>query len=112
MRFRVTNTGQRANANYYTVDCVSANIGISMTLSDFGASASGNQPGLSAADGTNDLVSIEALQEFKIQASIFAPEFVALSGRAQVQIVTRSGTNDFAGSVFDCFRNNALDAND
>ena len=103
--------GQRPNANYFTVDGVSANIGISTTSSGFGSSASGNQPGLSAAGGTNSLVSTEALQEFRIQTSTYAPEFGRYPG-AQVQIVTRSGTNRFSGSVFDYFRNDALDAND
>lgn len=103
--------GQRPNANYFTVDGVSANIGISTTSSGFGSSASGNQPGLSAAGGTNGLVSVEALQEFKIQTSTYAPEFGRYPG-AQVQIVTRSGTNRFSGSLFNYFRNDALDAND
>ncbi|MGH8846549.1 MAG: hypothetical protein ACREXQ_04800, partial [Polaromonas sp.] len=61
--------------------------------------------------GTNNLVSVDALQEFRIQTSTFAPEFGRTPG-AQVQIVTRSGANQFSGNVFDYFRNDALDAND
>jgi hypothetical protein len=30
----------------------------------------------------------------------------------QIEVTTRSGTNDFHGNLFDYFRNDALDAND
>ena len=59
--------------------------------------------------GTNSLVSVDALQEFRIQTSTFAPEFGRTPG-AQISILTRSGTNQFHGTVFDYFRNEALDA--
>jgi hypothetical protein len=102
--------GQRANANYFTVDGVSANAGVSAGLS-LAQSAGGELPSFSAAGGTNSLVSVDAMQEFKIQTSTFAPEFGRTPG-AQVQILTRSGTNDFHGTLFEYFRNDALDAND
>jgi hypothetical protein len=102
--------GQRANANYFTVDGVSANIGVVPSFNP-GQSAGGSLPGLSAFGGTNNLASIDALQEFKVQTSTYAPEFGRTPG-AQVQILTRSGTNDFHGTLFDYFRNDALDAND
>ena len=100
--------GQRADANYFMVDGVSANIGASGgTLSPTGA---GSLPGLTALGGTNNLVSVDALQEFQIQTSTFAAEFGRTPG-AQVSIVTRSGTNKFQGALFNYFRNDALDAN-
>jgi hypothetical protein len=102
--------GQRPNANYFTVDGVSANIGIS-TQNRFGQAAAGSLPGLSVSGGTNSLVSVEALQEFKIQTSAYAPEFGRQAG-GQIQIATRSGGNEFSGSVFNYFRNEAFDAND
>src|SRR5262249_51399054 len=89
--------GQRANANYFMVDGVSANIGIGTGLSSFQAS-SGSLPGLTAFGGTNNLASIDSLQEFKIQTSSYAPEFGRTPG-AQVSIVTRSGTNDLHGTL-------------
>jgi len=101
--------GQRANANYFTVDGVSANAGVSAGFS-LVQSAGGALPAFGASGGTNSLVSVDAMQEFKIQTSTFAPEFGRTPG-AQVQILTRSGTNDFHGSVFEYFRNEALDAN-
>src|SRR5262249_5513609 len=72
---------------------------------------SGALPALSAAGGTNSLVSVDAMQEFRIQTSSFAPEFGRTPG-AQVSIVTRSGTNAFHGSLFEYFRNDLLDARD
>ncbi|HJP94152.1 MAG TPA: TonB-dependent receptor [Pyrinomonadaceae bacterium] len=102
--------GQRANANYFTVDGVSANIGVSIGQSPY-QSATGSLPGLAASGGTNNLVSIDALQEFKIQTSSYAAEFGRTPG-AQVQLLTRSGTNEFHGSAYEYFRNEAFDAND
>jgi Carboxypeptidase regulatory-like domain/TonB dependent receptor-like, beta-barrel len=102
--------GQRADANYFTVDGVSANAATTAGASA-GQTVGGAVPALSAAGGTNNLVSVDALQEFKVQTSTYAPEFGRSPG-AQVQIITRSGTNDFHGTFFDYFRNDALDAND
>lgn len=102
--------GQRANANYFSIDGVSGNIGVPTNATP-GQSAGGSLPGLSASGGTNNLVSIDALQEFKVELSSYAAEFGRTPG-AQVIIVTRSGTNDFHGSIFEIFRNDVLDAND
>jgi len=106
--------GQRGNANAFFVDGVSANYGVSTrgsTGSPVGQSGSGSLPGLSALGGTNSLISIDALQEFKIQTSSFAPEFGRTPG-GQISLITRSGSNDFHGTVFDYLRNDVLDAND
>jgi len=102
--------GQRADANYFTIDGVSANIGHSAFQGTIGNSG-GSTPALTATGGTNNLVSIDALQEFKIQTSTYAPEFGRTPG-AQISFVTRSGTNDFSGTLYEYFRNDALDAND
>jgi hypothetical protein len=100
--------GQRADANYFTVDGVSANFGVTGLL-QMVQDASGALPALSASGGTNSLVSVDAMQEFRIQTSSFAPEFGRMPG-GQVSIVTRSGTNQFHGSLFEYFRNDVLDA--
>jgi hypothetical protein len=102
--------GQRADANYFTVDGVSANFGVTGYL-PLVQSAGGALPALSASGGTNSLVSVDALQEFRIQTSSFAPEFGRTPG-GQISIVTRSGTNAFHGTLFEYFRNSALDARD
>jgi outer membrane receptor protein involved in Fe transport len=101
--------GQRANANYFMVDGVSANIGVGSN--NVGQYGGGSLPGVGVTGGTNSLVSVDALQEFKIETSTYAAEFGRSPG-AQVSIVTRSGTNQFHGTVFEYFRNDALDAAD
>lgn len=102
--------GQRADANYFMVDGVSANFGVTGYFPMM-QTASGALPALSASGGTNSLVSVDAMQEFRIQTSSFAPEFGRTPG-GQISIVTRSGTNAFRGSVFEYFRTDALDAKD
>jgi len=102
--------GQRADGNYFTVDGVSANFGVTGFLAMV-QSASGELPALTATGGTNSLVSEDALQEFRVQTSSFAPEFGRTPG-GQVSIVTRSGANTFHGTLFEYFRNGVLDAND
>lgn len=102
--------GQRANANYFTIDGAGANIGVSTGLT-LVQSASGSLPGLGATGGTNTLVAVESMQEFRVQTSSYAPEYGRTPG-AQISIVTRSGTNQLHGSLFDFFRNNVLDARD
>jgi hypothetical protein len=101
--------GQRPDANYFMVDGVSANLG-SPTAS-FGAGGMGQLPATSAFGGMNNLVSLDSLQEFRIQTSTFAPEFGRTPG-AQISVVTKSGGNTLHGAVFEYFRDDALDAND
>jgi hypothetical protein len=55
--------------------------------------------------------SVEATQEFKVYVSNAPAEFGRSSGGI-VNVQTRSGTNDFHGSVYDYLRNSALDARD
>jgi hypothetical protein len=101
--------GQRADSNYWMVDGVSANIGMSSS-SAATDTLSGSLGGFSAQGGTNSLVSVDAMQEFRILTSTFAPEFGRTPG-GQISIVTRSGTNQFHGTLFDYVRNDVLDAN-
>ena len=56
-------------------------------------------------------MSLDALEEFRIQTSTFAPEYGRTPG-AQISVVTKSGTNTFHGTAFEYFRNDKLDAND
>jgi hypothetical protein len=101
--------GQRASSNYWMVDGVSANIGVGSGISP-GNGLGGTLGSFSALGGTNSLVSVDAMQEFRIQTSTFAPEFGRTPG-AQISIVTRSGASQFHGTAFDYLRNSVLDAN-
>lgn len=100
--------GQRSDSNYFTIDGVGANFGGSAggTL----VNGSGNLPTVSAQGGTNSLVSVDAMQEFRVQTSGYAPEFGRSPG-GQVSITTKPGTNKFHGNLFEYFRNDAFDAN-
>ena len=103
--------GQRGASNYWMVDGVSANVGVSSNSGIPGNGLGGALPAFSVQGGTSGLVSVDAMQEFRIQTSTFAPEFGRTPG-AQISIATRSGTNHFHGTLFDYFRNDVLDAND
>ena len=103
--------GQRPDANYFMVDGVSANLGNAGGGSGLGQSGAGQLPATSAFGGTSNLVSLDALEEFRIQTSTFAPEYGRTPG-AQISVVTKSGTNTFHGTAFEYFRNDKLDAND
>ncbi len=102
--------GQRANANYFTVDGVSANIGVSAGPAP-GQAAGGSLPALTAFGSAHNLVSREAIEEVRLQSSAFAPEFGRAAG-GQVALITRSGSNEYHGALFGEFRHEALAAND
>ena len=81
-------SGQRREFNYYTLD------GTDNTDVNFNTYIL--------------LPSVDALEEFKVQTGIYSAEF----GRAasQVNVVTKSGTNQFHGSIFEFHRNDAMDS--
>jgi hypothetical protein len=102
--------GQRTEANYFTVDGVSANTGTPPNPNIVGAGFSGGVPGETALGTTQSLVSIDALQEFRATTSTYSAEYGRSPG-GQFSLSTRSGTNDWHGSLFDYFRNDVMDAN-
>jgi hypothetical protein len=91
--------GQRTNTNYFTVDGVSANFGTNTGFEGAGQSYGGSTPAVTSGGGTNGLVSVDAMQEFRIQTSSYAPEFGRSPG-AQISIVTKGGTNQWHGMTF------------
>ena len=102
--------GQRASANGFLVDGVNAGFGLT-SAENRGVSASGNTPALTASGGGNGLATLGATEEVKIETSVTPAEYGRGAG-AQVNVITRSGTNEFHGSLFHFFGNDALDAND
>ncbi len=52
----------------------------------------------------------ETIQEFKVQTSLYDATY-GRAGGGNVQVVTRSGSNDLHGSLYEYFRNDALNAN-
>lgn len=81
--------GQRARSNNVSID---------------GADNNDN-----AVNGVRGTVSQEAVQEFQLITNSYAPEFGRASG-AVVNIITKSGTNDFHGSVFGFLRHKSFQA--
>lgn len=53
--------------------------------------------------------SLENVQEFRVDSNNFPAEYGTGTG-GQVSVVTKSGSNGFHGSLFEFFRNDALDA--
>jgi hypothetical protein len=105
-----TANGQRPNSNYFTVDGMSANTGVS--AGGLPAQASGGVlPAMSAFGSLDSLMPLEAVEEFRVQTSDAAPDVSRLPG-AVVALTSRSGSNQFHGSVVYRFRHELLAAND
>jgi Ca-activated chloride channel homolog len=102
---RLAVNGQRPGSNSFQIDGVSADVGI------LPSQTNGTLPALTAAGGTNSLASLEGTQEIIIRTLNIEPQYGRVPG-SQVAIVTRAGTNEFHGSLFEYFGNEALDAND
>ena len=51
----------------------------------------------------------DAVQEFKVETNIYSAAFGKTAG-STINLVSRSGTNNFHGTVYEFFRNDALDA--
>jgi hypothetical protein len=103
--------GQRTESNYYTVDGVSANVGAGYATGYAQAANGGTVSASTALGTTQSLVSVEALQEFRISSSSYSAEYGRSPG-GQFAFLTRSGTNASHGVAFDYLRNNVFDAND
>ncbi len=101
--------GQRPSANYTIVDGVSANTGITIGNRNIADGNNGSRAGTNAQGSYASLVSVDAIQEFQILTSTFAPEFGRAPG-GQVIINTRSGENKYHGTLHEDFRNDYLDA--
>src|SRR5579862_3864828 len=53
--------------------------------------------------------SLDTIEQFNVQTSDYGAEYGRSAG-SYINIATKSGTNDFHGTVYDYFRNNILDA--
>jgi len=96
--------GARDLTNNYTVDGVSVN--------DERQTA-GIAPGTSGHGGLRfpNAISTEAVREFRVITTNADATFGRGSG-AQVNVVTKNGTNELNGSAYEYLRNSALDARD
>jgi hypothetical protein len=89
----VTISGARPQQNNYRLDGVS--------LNDYANGAPGSVLGGN--------LGVDAIQEFSVLTSNYSAEYGKTSGGV-INAITRSGTNQFHGSVYEFARNSALDA--
>jgi hypothetical protein len=105
-----TTAGQRPNTNYFTVDGVSANNGV--TAGGIPAqSTGGTLPPVSAFGSLDSLIAPQEVEEFSIRTSSTGAEMGRLPG-AQIAITSQSGANQWHGSLEYQWRNEILTAND
>jgi hypothetical protein len=90
---QMTISGARPQQNNYRLDGVS--------LNDYANGAPGSVLGGN--------LGVDAIQEFSVLTSNYSAEYGKTSGGV-VNAITRSGTNQFHGSVYEFLRNSALDA--
>ena len=82
--------GLRTASNNYLID------GIDMKSYTFG--------------GFSISPSVDTVQEFKVQTTVYSAAFGRMAG-STINLVTKSGSNEFHGSAFEFLRNDKLDAN-
>lgn len=83
-----------------------------------GARASANNWTVDGADNTDagsnltilTYPSVDAIGEFKVLRSLYPAE-LGRSGGGQINVITKSGTNEFHGSAYEFVRNERLNAN-
>jgi hypothetical protein len=91
----LTVSGQRSTFNNYRIDGI--------VVSDYAMSSPGNVIGV--------VLGVDSVQEFQVLTGGFPAEYGRATGGV-VNAITRSGTNQFHGTVFEFLRNSALDSND
>src|SRR5712691_10214985 len=92
--------GQRGTLNSMVVD--GANNDNTFFGQTVGRTGSGRAPYQFSQD---------AVKEFQVNTNSYSAEY-GRAGAAVINVVTKSGTNDFHGSVFDYYRDKRLNAND
>jgi hypothetical protein len=95
----ISSNGGRFVANTFLLDGVDANNIHSNT-------AQNNTVGSNGVP----IPSTEVLREFKVQSGQYDAQYGRNAG-ANINVVTKSGTNQFHGSLFEYFRNDVLNAN-
>ena len=121
-----SNQGQRGGVEFNGASAYGNNLlmdGVDMSFGEVSASASDKAAGTEAnatvgrfagqGIGRGSLVntiSVEAIQEFKATGSAFSAEYGRATGGV-INVTTKSGTNQFHGTLFEFLRNDKLDAN-
>ncbi len=103
--------GQGTDANSILVDGVSGNIQPGMPSGSRKVASTGRYAATTALGTTQALVSLDALQEFRVLSSTYSAEFGRTPG-GQFSLVTRSGTSSLHGTAYGYVRNSIFDASD
>jgi hypothetical protein len=98
--------GQRPNANYFVVNGVSGNSGLTGSGLP-GQFPGGTLPAMTALGTLHGLASMTEVREVRVQTSTFAPEFGRMPG-AQVMVNTLAGSNQFHGQAYYRFRHERI----
>lgn len=107
-----SSTGGRGGIEFNGSPALGNNLlldGVDMSFGEENGTASDVSAGSSGGSKIN-VVSVEAIAEFKATGSAFSAEYGRATGGV-LNVTTKSGTNQFHGTLFEYFRNDALDAN-
>jgi Carboxypeptidase regulatory-like domain/TonB-dependent Receptor Plug Domain len=89
----MTISGSRPSQNNYRIDGINVN--------DYSNGGPGSVEG--------STLGVDAVQEFSVLTSNYSAEYGRTSGGV-INAITKSGTNDFHGSIYEFLRNGSLDA--
>ena len=101
--------GQRPNSNFFSIDGISANNGVSAGGLP-AQTAGGALPAMSAFGSLDSLISLEAAQEVRLQTSTGPADFGKLPG-AVISVSSRAGSDEFHGAASYSFRHELMSAN-
>jgi len=85
--------------------------GARSSASNFRIDGGNNADVIVGSSSLNTFTSIETIAEFNVLTANFSAEY-GQSGVSQINVVTRGGTRDLHGSLYEFFRNDRLDAKD
>ncbi len=105
----ISSNGQRPTSNEFSVDNLSANLGISFDETSLSENA-GSLPTLTASGGMNSFATSAQTQEVVVKTMSSVKE-QRVAG-AQINFSSRGGNNRYHGSIFETFGNKRLNAND
>ncbi len=105
----ISSNGQRPTSNEFSVDNLSANLGVSFDESSLSENA-GSLPTLTASGGMNGFATSAQTQEVAVKTMSSVKE-QRVAG-AQINFSSRGGNNRYHGSIFETFGNKNLNAND
>jgi hypothetical protein len=103
--------GQSPGSNSFYIDGISANLSLGSGQRGSAIFSTGSSAGSTALGTTQSLVSVDALQELRVLTANYSAEYGRSPG-GQFTFLTRSGTEQFHGTLFGAWRGRQIDAVD